>query len=245
MAKYKAKIRIGLMVTLVVCVIFCPLAWGGYSVHYAALAQEKSDGPIKFTPHITGIVLTITPDTILGEDLGYLTAIVSGNTITIGTHSYPIGDGFLDGSDIPQGAVEQSLFGEYGYATILAQGADEYRLIWITDNDGVKHYMIVKEDDNLFNETDGFTEQLEKLTDNEEKVLEAIGLEFGGIGGLIVGEFVICPITGGAGCIVGLVTAFGAVIGGVVRGIWLIFHEWLPSMTNVVRGFESIEISRP
>ena len=214
-------------------------------MHYGVHAQEKSDGPIKFTPHITEIVLTITPDTILGEDLGYLTAIVSGNTITIGSHSYPIGDGFLDASDIPQGVVEQSLFGEYGYATILAQGADEYRLIWITDNDGVKHYIIVKQDDDLFSGTDGFTDQLETVTDNEDKVLEAIGLEFGGIGGLIAGEFVICPITGGAGCIVGLITAFGAVIGGFVRGIWLIFHDWMPSMKNVVRAFESIEISRP
>jgi len=69
MAKYKAKIRIGLMVFLVVCVILCPLAWGGYSVHYGAHAQEKRDDPIEFTPHVTEIVLTVTPESTALDDL--------------------------------------------------------------------------------------------------------------------------------------------------------------------------------
>lgn len=69
MAKYKAKIRIGLMVTLIVCVILCPLAWGGYSVHYAAHAQDKRDDPIEFTPHVTEIVLTVTPEPAVLDDL--------------------------------------------------------------------------------------------------------------------------------------------------------------------------------
>ena len=69
MAKYKAKIRIGWMVFLIVCVISCPLAWGGYSVHYAAHAQDKKDDPIEFTPHVTEIVLTVTPESTALDDL--------------------------------------------------------------------------------------------------------------------------------------------------------------------------------
>ena len=39
-------------------------------MHYAAHAQDKRDDPIEFTPHVTAIVLTVTPEPVLKVTVG-------------------------------------------------------------------------------------------------------------------------------------------------------------------------------
>ena len=132
MINHKAKIRIGWMVFLIVCVILCPLAWGSYSVHYAAHAQDKRDDPIEFTPHVTAIVLTVTPEPVLEA--------------TVAPGQYFEED---DEEQLPEVARPDLLeYEEFGYSAIL--GEEGLYLVWSTDDHGYKHYYILDQEDGFF-----------------------------------------------------------------------------------------------
>jgi len=116
-----------------------PLA-ASTSAYHAASLEEPLLQPIDFTPNVKELELTTvagtamatavaTPAAIANPTPGPPVAIASGETITIGEKDYPIGDTFTDADDIPKGVVEDSLFGNQGYSTIVAVGGDKYRLI--------------------------------------------------------------------------------------------------------------------
>lgn len=199
MAKHKKKIRIGLMVTLIVCVILCPLAWGGYSVHYGAHAQEKRDDPIEFTPHVTEIVITVTPEPVLKATVGSGQTFDSDNKPELVT---------VHGDD------------DYGWGDIKDKSG--LVLIWITDEDGT-HYIVVDKSDELFNGysirdengertgvviEDGFEDFIRAREEtlrifNNSRAMGAGASSVTIIAGLL---FASCPATLGAGCVAAFIT---------------------------------------
>jgi len=205
MAKYKAKIRIGLMVTLIVCVILCPLAWGGYSVHYAAHAQDKRDDPIEFTPHVTALVITVTPEPVL--------------KVTVGPGQYFEED---YEEQLPEVARPDLLEEEeLGYSAIL--GEESLYLVWSTDDEGHKNSYILDQESEFF-------QRVKKIVDDNleaRRTLDETNPLFsliwagtkvagGGIGAIICGVATIAsiefpPLAGFFGaCTLGAIGLFGA-----------------------------------
>lgn len=244
----RARMRVVVVVVLSVTVALCPLAtsayWSGAGVSAGGVQQ-----PIKFTPNVqelqlTAIAATPFPEQIVTTAQGPPHALISGNTMTIDGETYPIGDSFSDASQIPMGSIERSRFNEYGYSTILAVGAQDYRLLWTTE-DGQRNYIILKADDTLFAGPDGFTAELTQLKEKEELTFDAMKIELGGLGAILAAEFAICPFTAAAGCVAAIVTGAGGLIGGFGLTMWRVVADWIPARNSVNDSFTQIEINRP
>lgn len=254
MHRHKTRIQAAAILFISFSIAVGPLSTSAYAYHGAS-PEIVLLQPIDFTPNVKDLELTAiagtamatavaTPSAIVEPTPAPPIATVSGDTITIGGKEYPIGDTFTDADDIPKGIVEDSLFGDQGYSTIVAVGGEKYRLIWVTDR-GEKQYMIVREDDELFSGPDGFKETMEALGESEERTFDAVKLEVGGLIGILAAEFAICPITGGGGCIAAVVTAFGGLVGGFALGLWRVFTDYVPARNNVGAAYAQIEINRP
>lgn len=254
MYRHKTRIQAAAILFISASIAVGPLSSSAYAYHGSPLDNALLQ-PIDFTPNVKDLELTAVAGTAMATAVATPAAIaeptpgppivtVSGETITIGGKDYPIGNTFSDADDIPKGVVEDSLFGDQGYSTIVGVGGEKYRLIWVTDR-GEKQYMIVRENDNLFSGPDGFKETMEALRESEQRTFNAVKLEFGGLIGILAAEFAICPITGGAGCIAAVVTAYAGLVGGFALGLWRVITDYVPARNNVSAAYTQIEINRP
>jgi hypothetical protein len=251
MSRHKSIFQAAAILFISACIAIGPLTTSAsaYSSSFGAALQ----GPIEFTPSVEELELTTVAATAMATAVADPAAFadpnppvdpVSGETILIGGKEYPLGDTFTDAEDIPRGVVQDSLFHDQGYSTILAVGGDKYRLIWVTDR-GEKQYMIVREDDELFSGPDGFKETIEALGESEERTFDAAKVELGGLGAILLAEFALCPATVGTSCIAAIVTGIGGLVGGFLLGMWRIFTDYAPARNNVGEAYEQIEINRP
>jgi hypothetical protein len=169
--------------------------------------------------------------------------------ILIGDKLYRVGDEFLNDSGIQRGPSTQDTFGWYGYATIKTH--PDHRLIWYTDADGQKHYMIMRADDELFAGTpnvdngDGFEDYIGQIRDAENAIAASSSIFGGGLGGLIIAQIALCGPTGGATCVTGLITAAVTMIGAGLAGLYNYIFKMLPAERNIIDQFELIEANRP
>ena len=172
---------------------------------------------------------------------------VDGDTLIVGSNTYAIGDFFFDASAIPLGATTADGASKFGYSQIL--GIEDYVVIWITDTDGNKRYMLVKVDDPLFSGhagvEDGFEDYLGFLIDAQEAMLFAAGGNASGVVGFFVAQLYLCGPTGGSTCITAVATAIMAIIGGFVGVVYNFLTKYLPQIANVRFAFEGIDIVRP
>ena len=172
---------------------------------------------------------------------------VEGNWLIVGSERYPIGDEFLDASELPIGASTKSHLGDFGYADIT--NIEDYKLLWMTDDKGVKHYIIVDVTDHLFigheGVKDGFIHYLDNLIDAENKIIWAMGGAIGGLVGATIAQFLACLPTAGATCITAIATAVG---GGIVSMLTLGYQtifKYIPAMNNLIDQFDAINTLRP
>lgn len=86
---------------------------------------------------------------------------------------------------------------------------------------------------------------IKALGESEERTFDAVKIEIAELGSIIVAEFAIGPMTGGAGCIAAIVTAFGGLVGGFALGMWRVFTDYVPARNNVNEAYVQIEINRP
>jgi hypothetical protein len=243
MHKHKTIYQSAFIVLLAFTIMVCPLATGITSQKQYVYAQ----GP-QFTPSVATVEFdeTITPVPFEPFDPLFQTATVSGNFITIGDFTYQIGARFTDASDIKLGSTHKNfLFNFFGHATILAQGASEYRLIWTIDVDFTKQFMITKVDNPLFDGQNGFLENFVWLTEEEDKLKATVGTGLGAAGTVIAVDLGLCPATAGGGCAKAAFVAFLAGIGASVVTIWFFFNDILPAMSNVNDAFVNLEINTP
>lgn len=252
MHRHKSKFQAAAILVLSACIAVVPLATSA-SAHNSASLDRALLQPIVFTPNIEELELTAVAATAMATAVAGPATIadpnapvdpVPGEIILIGGKEYPIGETFTDADGIPKGVVEKSMFGDQGYSTILAVGGDKYRLIWVTDR-GEKQYMIVREDDELFSGPDGFKETLQALGEAEERTFDAVKIELGGLGAILLAEFALCPATAGGGCVAAIVTGLGGLVGGFLLGMWRVITDYAPARNNVGVAYEQIEINRP
>lgn len=205
-----------------------------------------SQGP-QFTPNL----VTVEFNSIGTEvpypqiDPFFQSATISGNFITIGEYKYPIGARFSDASAIHLGSTHDNLLNLFGYAAIQAQGASEYRLLWVTDSHLQKHFMIVKVDSPLFDEQDGFVENYDALIAAEDLFITTLGTAGGSVLTILAVDLGLCPETLGAGCAKAAFVAALAAIGAGVGTIWFFLHDILPAMKNLNQAFINVEINTP
>ena len=70
------------------------------------------------------------------------------NYLLNGDLAFPFGDEFLGEPEMKLAGIQQDLLGRYGMATISE--SPDHRLIWVTDESGVRHNLIVHEDVPLY-----------------------------------------------------------------------------------------------
>jgi hypothetical protein len=190
-----------------------------------------------------------TLEALNASELDEIPADELDDYILIGDRLYRLGDEFLDDTGIERGPITKDTFGWYGYATI--ESNPDHRLIWYTDSDGLKHYMIVRADDELFAGTpgvdngDGFEDYVGRLQDAEVAIAGSLGIFGGGLGGLILTQIALCGPAGGATCVSGLITAAIAMAGAGLTAVYNYVFKMLPAENNIIEQFELIESNRP
>ena len=247
-------LRAAMMLVVAASIVMCPLAATAYAGRVPS-GVGLLQPPIQFTPNVQQLQLTSmaatafatgvpTAGPVATQTTGPPVATVSGNTITIGNETYPIGETFTDASQIPMGLVDEARFGQQGYSTILAVGAQDYRLMWVTDR-GERKYLITREDDSLFSGPEGFKDAIDDLQVKEELTFDAIKIELGGLGAILAAEIAVCPLTEGGGCVAFVATGVLGLIGGFALGMWRVFTEWIPAINNVNNAFIQADINSP
>jgi hypothetical protein len=172
---------------------------------------------------------------------------IEGNSLIVGSETYPIGDEFLDAGELPIGASTESHLGDFGYADI--NNIEDHKLVWITDSEGVKHYIIVDVTDHLFigheGVEDGFIHYLDNLIDAENKIIWAMGGAIGGLVGATVLQFLACVPTAGATCLTAIATVIGGGIAGLLTLGYQTVFKYIPAMNNLRDRFDAINTLRP
>ena len=256
MKRYQRRISASLLGLIIVVLFANPLVRSATPANYAYAAQQfgtvrpqEPDFENVFiaTPPASGEFDTLGP--LEASDLDEIPQDELDDYILIGDKLYRIGDEFLDDSGIPKGPTTKDSFGWYGYATIKTH--PDHKLIWYTDADGQKHYMIVRADDELFAGTpgvdngDGFEDYVGQLQDAETAIVASASIYGGGLGGLILAQIALCGPTGGATCVSALITAGIAMIGAALSGLYNYVFKMLPAEKNIAEQFELIEANRP
>jgi hypothetical protein len=162
--------------------------------------------------------------------------------LLINGQAYPIGDELDNVEDIPLGATEESSYGQYGYAVI--RDNPEYRLLWVTSEDGERHHVIVHENDPLFAGEDGFRKHLDDLQEGMTGLTTAAVPVLTAGGTLIAIGLGACAPTAGGGCALALA---GAVITGIASlGAEAYFRLAVvdPAIDNLTADFETIAPNR-
>lgn len=166
---------------------------------------------------------------------------VAGDLLIDG-RTYPIGDEISSAEDIPLGAVESDPFNDYGYAVIRDQ--PDYRLLWMTSEDGERHHIIVHKNDPLFAGDDGFSEHVDDLQAGMAGLVTTAA-PVATAGAMIVGIGLgLCAPTAGSGCALAL---GGAVITAVVGiGVEAFFRLGVvdPAIRNIKADFTTIAPNR-
>jgi hypothetical protein len=247
MQKSKALFRTGLIAILILSIFLCSFATG---------MVQQSSIPGKQIPTVPPIVATLpTPiggQTPVATPISTMAPVgssifVEGNWLVIGSERYPIGDEFLDASEIPLGASTKTLTGGFGYADI--RGIEDLILLWITDNEGIKRYIIVESTDSLFvghkGVEDGFIHYLNLLREAEEDTLFSFGAVWGTAGGAIAVQLLACGPTAGTSCLTALITALGAGIGFLLKQGYHYLFGVLPNIDNLRDQFGEIDDLRP
>lgn len=241
--------RAGLIVLVAISLVLCSLS-GGISQGTAAPALST---PFQTLPPVNATLATpigqATPGPTPIPTIGLPGSIVyiEGDKLVVGSDTYPIGDDFSDASGIPLGASTTSLVGDFGYAAI--KGIEDFLILWITDDKGNKHYIIVSASDPLFvghkDVKDGFIHYLEFLKDAENGIMWGMGGAGGGLIGATVAQLVLCAPTAGATCLSAIATAFVGGIAGLVKLAYHFIFDYLPQMHNLREQFEAIDTLRP
>ena len=198
----------------ILSLILCPLTSGKFLPSNNALAGDQPQ--IEFTPHITPLALTQTAESIE----------IDPNLRTTPAPSPTFGPGQYFEEDDPNSPQfdDDLIVGnrKFGYAQ-LTDNPDLYA-VWITDENGMKHYLIVDKDSEvLTGGTDPGSGFFILVNNREEKfnlILVAVdkkvkhqetGDKFAG--GIVVSAAVwgLCMIATG-----GLCLPFGGVFGGFI-----------------------------
>jgi hypothetical protein len=246
MLKIRRVLRNSSIAVLVLSIFLCSFTTG-------IVRQEVVGTPFGTVAPINATFETpigaLTPVPTLLPTLGPTgsSVFVEGNWLIIGSDRYPIGDEFLDASELPIGASTESHLGDFGYADI--NSIEDYKLVWITDNKGVKHYIIVDVTDHLFigheGVKDGFIHYMDNLIDAENKIIWAMGGAMGGLVGATLIQFLACIPTAGVSCLTAIATAIG---GGIVSLFTLGYQtlfKYVPAMNNLRDQFDAINTLRP
>jgi len=207
-------------------------------------AQE----PFVFTPNVSDLELTQTVEAMQMEVTeAPLKVWISGMWLYVGDKRFPIGDSFDSAEGIPLGFLNQTRDSNHGYGEII--GIENYVLIWITDSQLVKHFMVVSLTDPLFvgneNIDNGFEDIIKQMSDAENKMVWSGFSSYGGLGAILLAEMALCGPTAGAGCVSAIVTGIGGISYGVGRGIFHYVFEFLPNRRNLIAKFEGIDVLRP
>lgn len=245
------RFRFLLVLMLATSVAMCPLANTSYGSLSAVSAAVPGQPPIQFTPDIDALIIGTPPPTpAIGTlDQGGIDPQVLENYLLIGDNAYRIGDEFLDASGIPLGPVTEDHLGWYGYATIADH--PELRLIWTTDINGARHYLITKVTDNLFSGNpgiepgDGFEDYVRQMNQAEDAFVVSLGGWGFGMGTAILTQYLACGPTAGVGCVTGTITGIVAIVGGIASMAYNTIFKIFPAERNVVRQFALIDANSP
>jgi len=170
------------------------------------------------------------------------TPFVSPDEVPVGTDSCPVGDEFLDASGLALAGVQSDPTGRYGIATVMYQ--PDYRLIWYTDESGVRHYLIVHRDDPLYSGENGFLQHFNQYMAairGENASLTSGGTGAGTIMGLGLAG---CLPSVGWGCVVGLVGGTVVMLGGISGSLYFAIFEVRPEREALNTMFQTIEANR-
>ena len=202
----------GLIVVITVSLFVCPLATGGYGLGYG-LPRPAEARQIEFTPHVSTLEAEASPEPATLPTLGPGQFFSEDNKPkVISVH----GDERFGWGDIP--------------------GNSNLVLIWVTDEEGTSYLAVEKGSDFFLGyldkatnsrSADGF-EDLVQQHDEKKEQFDAAGDEgFGSAlaASVLLAGLALCPETGGAGCVAGIVGAFAVALGNTgrnfVRGLSL------------------------
>jgi len=117
MQKPKALFRMGIVAVLVFSIILCSFTTG--LVRQGALATPFQTLPPVNATFATPIgVLTPVPTPMSTVGPGDSLIYIVGDSLIVGSDTYPIGDIFLNPGEIPLGAETTSMLSDFGYADI-------------------------------------------------------------------------------------------------------------------------------
>ena len=132
---------------------------------------------------------------------------------------------------------------------LFKNNIEEYKLLWITDNKGIKHYIIIDVSDPLFigheGIEDGFIHYLDKLVDAENGIMWGMGGAFGGLVAATLAQLIACVPTAGATCISAIATALVGGVGGMFKLAYHTIFEYIPQINNLRDQFDAMDTLRP
>jgi hypothetical protein len=245
MKRTKSTARLGILVVLVITVPICPMAASIVAANNQAFAAE-SQPPIQisFEPSIAPLELTAIAATEIADTILVPTAVpdpimvesqddqyaVAGDLL-IGGEAYAIGDEIEDAENIELGATETAPLNGHGYGVIKEN--PDYRLIWVTGEDGAKRHVIVHKNDPLFKGEDGFSNHIEDVQDGMEALAAAaVPVVTGGLTLVAIG-LGACGLTAGGGCVMAAAGALIASIGGIAAEAYIRATVVDPALDNV------------
>ncbi len=183
---------------------------------------------------------TAVPDPVMVEAQDDQYAVAGD--LLIGGKVYPIGDVIENGDEIALGAVETAPLNGHGYGVI--QDNPDYRLVWVTREDGTRKSVIVHKNDPLFRGEDGFSQHISDV----QKGMEALGaaaipVVTGGLTLIAIG-LGACGATAGAGCLMAAAGAAVASLGGIAAEAYIRATQVDPALRNVIADLDVIAQNR-
>ncbi len=211
MPRTKAQARVGLIIIILVSLLVVPLATGLLAPRSTAYAQ------IDFTPHVTDLPMTPTPQ---GMSIGPLVYHEGDQFTCVGL------GGVMGGTECRPALIQVHGDDYLGWGEMM--GYPGLRLVWVTDGTGT-HFMVVSADNPQFSGSDGgsFVELIEQretlFQEIRDRQWEA-SATIGGADALIIGLLLLCPETAGTTCFMAGLTAVAGALGNTIRNSGMI-HE--------------------
>jgi hypothetical protein len=204
MADNRRRLAAGLAALVAFSLVVCPLGWGAAGGQPASAAGQDQ---IEFTPHVTPIPATPTPEALL---LPWV---------------WEPGTRFTCPRAFPEGCRPElaTVHGDDSYGWGELAGRPDLALIWISDATG-SHYIMVSVDDPLLQGSarqDDFVDLIEAREAALDAIAEANGESGATVvgGATILGLLFLCPETFGATCVgAGLAIVAGAVVNVIRNG---------------------------
>ena len=248
--------RIGILVTLIVTVPIFPMAVSILATSnqdFAAaprpilqISFEPSIAPLELTEIAATqivdsiVVPTAVPDPIVVESKNDQYAVAGD--LLIGGKVYSIGDEIENADDIELGATETAPLNGHGYGVI--RDRPDYRLMWVTGDDGIKRHVIIHKNDPLFKGDDGFSRHIEDVQEGMEALaVAAVPVMTGGLTLIAIGMGA-CGLTAGGGCALAAAGALIASIGGLAAEAYIRLTVVDPALDNVIADFGVITANR-